>query len=173
MARKKISFNEDHIKLIKALRFGKIDTSFFVEAMDHGTEVTKITDNKYKVGHLLKSANGEFVKIDSSIKISLPQEGNDNLYGIDTLNLWGGTYIYEDMALILGMTDKIIEGTEEDPTGAKFDDETMEYFNELATFIIENLVDIESILHQFCTEGIKVGVTYVCKPNENIWWIEE
>lgn len=172
MARLKLTFTEDHIKLIKTLRFGKINTAFYVEAMNNETEIRKVSDNTYDIRAMLKQ-NGEVVAVTSApISILLPQENGDNLYGIDTLNLWGGTYIYEDMALILGMTDKIIEGTEEDPTGAKYDEETTKYFDELASFIVENLVNIESILHQFCTEGIKANVTYVCKPNENIWWIE-
>lgn len=38
----------------------------------------------------------------------------DETVGIVKDNLYGGTYKYEQMALILGLTDKAVPGTEED-----------------------------------------------------------
>jgi hypothetical protein len=122
MARLKLTFNEEHIKLISNFRTRQVD---------------------------------------------------DEHYAIDTYDLFGGTYLYEDMALILGYMDKVIPGTMEDADGPKFDDETLEHLNELDSFIVENLQNIEDILHQFCTEGIQVGVTYWCNPSECIWHKEE
>ena len=122
MARLKLTFNEEHIKLISNFRTRQLD---------------------------------------------------DEHYAIDTYDLFGGTYLYEDMAFILDYMDKVIPGTMEDADGPKFDDETLKHLNELDSFIVENLQNIEDILHQFCTEGIQPGVTYWCNPSEGIWHKEE
>ena len=75
--------------------------------------------------------------------------------------------------MILGYMDKVIPGTMEDADGPKFDEETAAHLNELDSFIIENFQHIEDILHQFCFEGIKPGVTYWCNKNEGVWHKEE
>ena len=98
---------------------------------------------------------------------------DDANYSIDTYDLFGGTYLYEDMAYILGLMDKVIPGTMEDADGPKFEEETMQHLMELDSFIVDNLQHIEDILHQFCTEGIQPGVTYVCNLNEGVWHKEE
>lgn len=110
--------------------------------------------------------NDEHIQL---IKNFRTRQLGDEYFTIDTYDLFGGTYLYEDMALILGYMDKVIPGTMEDADGPKFDDETLEHLNELDSFIVENLQNIEDILHQFCTEGIQPGVTYWCNPSEHIW----
>lgn len=96
---------------------------------------------------------------------------NENIYGIDNYNLWGGTFIWEDMAYILGKTDKIVKGTEEDVTGPKYDDETMEYFKDLDAFIVDNIQCIVEILLQFCDKGgIAPGKTYWAYDYQHIWY---
>lgn len=114
--------------------------------------------------------NEEHIKLISNFRT---RQLDDEHYAIDTYDMFGGTYLYEDMALILGYMDKVIPGTMEDADGPKFDDETLNHLNELDSFIVENLQNIEDILHQFCTEGIQVGVTYWCNPSEGIWHKEE
>lgn len=98
---------------------------------------------------------------------------DDANYTIDTYDLFGGTYLYEDMALILGYMGNAIPETMEDADGPKFDEETQAHLNELDAFIVENFQHIEDILHQFCDEGIQPGVKYWCKPTEGIWRKEE
>lgn len=107
------------------------------------------------------------------IKNFRTRQMGDEYFAIDTYDMFGGTYLYEDMALILGCMDKVIPGTMEDADGPKFDNDTLNHFNELDSFIVENLQNIEDILHQFCTEGIQSGVTYWCNPTEGIWHKEE
>lgn len=114
--------------------------------------------------------NDEHLKL---IKNFRTRQFNDELFAIDTYDLFGGTFLYEDMALILGYMDKVIPGTMEDADGPKFDDETLAHLNELDSYIVENIQHIEDILHQFCTEGIQEGVTYWCNPSEGIWHKEE
>ena len=114
--------------------------------------------------------NDEHIQL---IKNFRTRQLGDEYFTIDTYDLFGGTYLYEDMALILGYMDKVIPGTMEDADGPKFDDDTLQHLNELDSFIVENLKNIEDILHQFCTEGIQANVTYWCNPSEGIWHKEE
>ena len=118
MAKFKLKFTEEHIKLIKNFRTRQLDDANFT---------------------------------------------------INTYDLFGGTYLYEDMALILGYMDKVIPGTMEDADGPKFDEETTQHLAELDAFMVENFQHIEDILHQFCDEGIKPDTTYWCNLNEGVW----
>ena len=251
MAKKKITFTEDQIKLIRALRFDKINPVLWLEAKVDKTDVTihhieNTTGNRYRIpmtakGKIMREememvlgkmkddakfllendnplikevvekcnikddtcqcdekdvdtqktndteqsqendANGKRVNwydpIDTSFNLSLVLHSDTELergvYGIRTDSLYGGTYLYEDMALILGKTDRVVKGSEEDPMGAVYDEETMNYFKELDTFITTNLKDIFTIMIQFCTEGIRPGVTYWCYDYAGIWHSEE
>ena len=84
---------------------------------------------------------------------------NATSYGIDTYGLWGGTNLYEDMANILGWQDKVIPETLENVMGPRYEDEFQQKMEEYDAFIVENLVFIEQILHQFCDKGgLKPGI---------------
>lgn len=90
-------------------------------------------------------------------------------FGLDMNSLYGGSYLCEDVSMILGRYDEHIDGTEEDPTGVKFPQETEDYFWTLQSFILEHLSDIEEIVHQFVLKGGVTPGTYKCKNNEHIW----
>ncbi len=122
------------------------------------------------MARLTLTFNDEHIKL---IKNFRTRQLNDANYTIDTFDLFGGSYLYEDMALILGYMDKVIPGTMEDADGPKFEEDTMQHLMELDSFIVENFQHIEDILHQFCDEGIQPGVKYWCKPTEGIWHKEE
>lgn len=94
---------------------------------------------------------------------------SESRYGIDNYNLWGGTFIYEQMALILGYHDKQTPGSELDVTGPRYPQEIIDYFNELDSFIVTNLPYIFDILLQYCDEGIQPGVVYQSTERERIW----
>ena len=94
----------------------------------------------------------------------------DDTVGIVKDNLYGGTYKYEQMALILGLTDKAVPGTEEDmETGTLYEKEAQLYMLELDKYIRENLLNIEEVLHQFCLKGGLTVGKYVCKDYQHIW----
>lgn len=96
----------------------------------------------------------------------------DKHYGLDTYGLWGGTYLYEQMANILGYQDKMIPESSESCFGARYEKEYEDKMVEYDTFILENLVFIEEILHQFCDQGgLKPGV-YSCIDYVRIWSYE-
>lgn len=97
------------------------------------------------------------------------QKINDKVVGVNTDYLYGGTYKYEQMAFILGLTDKAVEGTEEDIDGTKYKKEAQEYMKRLDTYIRDNIGNIEEIIHQFSLKGgISPGL-YEAKDYEHIW----
>lgn len=126
---------------------------------------------------------------------------DDSHYGIDNYNIWGGTYIWEQMAYILGYHGAIVPSTIEDPTGPKFyktvwtgldengcrfvsvdkpqdttgleEMDVLEHMKDLDSFMITNLPYIMDILLQFCTEGIQAGVTYWAYDYQRIWHKDE
>ena len=73
------------------------------------------------------------------------------------------------MSMILGLRDKMIPNTQNDADGMAFDDETESYMKGLYDYLVDNLYDIETLIHQFVVNGgLSVG-TYVCKDNEMLW----
>ena len=94
-------------------------------------------------------------------------------YYIDFFSLYGGNFLLEDLSMILGQYDKRIEGTENDWFGPVFPDDVKEYMLDVHFKVLDNLGNIEEILHQFAAKGgLRVG-TYSTKPNEHIWTFEE
>lgn len=100
------------------------------------------------------------------------QKLNDYIFGIDTYNLYGGTFKFEQMALLLGYQDKILPQTAESIWGPRYEEEVQKHLEDLDGFFIDNLGNIEEILHQFCATGIKEG-TYECKDNIHLWSFKE
>ena len=99
---------------------------------------------------------------------------DDSHYGIDNYNIWGGTYIWEQMAYILGYQGAMVPSTMEDPTGPKFYETVYTgILRDLDAYMITNLRNIMDLLLQFCTEGIQPGVTYWAYDYQRIWHKEE
>lgn len=189
----KLQFTEEHIALIKALNFERIDFDSIIRTFEqYNQQVTIVPDVDSLVNAVENAAkydiatqpsrsttpilskydkiiNGNTSKLNLGDVLEKYRITIDSVYGLDNFNLWGGTYIWEQMAYILGIYDHVIKGTEEDPTGPKFPEEDMEHMKDLDAFIITHLNHIFQILLQFCTEGIQPGVTYWCYDYENIW----
>ncbi len=98
------------------------------------------------------------------------QEFNDNEIGVTREQLFSlGNHLLEDMAIILGLTDKAIPNTKNDADGTAYDDETEQYMLDIFNYISENLFYIESLIHQtVCFGGLTPG-TYKCKIEDLIW----
>ena len=85
------------------------------------------------------------------------QEFGDNEIGVTKEQLFNlGSHLLEDMAMILGLSDKAINNTSYDADGRAFDDETEKYMLDLYNYIVDNLYYIELIIHQFVIKG---GIT--------------
>lgn len=105
------------------------------------------------------------------VKLLKVQRFNDSQVGYDNYGLYPESHLFDFMAMILGLQDHRIPGTEENPLGAEYDEEATERMHNIDSYIVENLVNIEEILHQFCDVGIKVG-KYTCLAYQHIWKYE-
>lgn len=102
------------------------------------------------------------------IKLMKVERFNDNQIGFDNYELYPESHLFDFMALVLGLQEHRVAGTEENPLGAEYDEETTKYMHEIDSFIVENLEFIEEILHQFCDVGIKPG-KYSCLAYQRLW----
>lgn len=93
---------------------------------------------------------------------------NDIHVGFDSINPYGGDYLMEDLAMILGYWDKAIEGTEKDYDGRKFGLDNEIEMIKIHSYVVDNIEFILSILIQYSTTGIKAGL-YTSLDN-NIKW---
>ena len=81
---------------------------------------------------------------------------------LDENSLWGGSYLYEDMALVLGFYDEHIKGTEGDFEGRRYSREREKYMGELYDWFKDNINYILSLVLQYSNKGgLKEG-TYKC-----------
>lgn len=93
--------------------------------------------------------------------------------GIDLYDLYGGGFVYQDIANILGWRDHMIPGTEEDVEGPMYDEETQSRMEEIDGFIHDHFTEILEIVMQFSAQGgIKPG-KYVCDDSIRIWKLKE
>lgn len=102
-------------------------------------------------------------------KITDDTEEHEVFYAIDLNSLYGGNFVFEDIARILGFYEQVIENTETLSTGPRFPQETEDYMWETHCYILENLHYIEQILHQYCAKGGLTPGVYTSKNNELIW----
>lgn len=96
------------------------------------------------------------------------KDDNDNVM-FDKNSLWGGSFLFEDIALILGFYDEHIKGTEGDYTGRRYSEEREKHMLELYDFIKDNLLYIESLVHQFSVKGGLTPGTYKCIDYQLDW----
>jgi hypothetical protein len=93
---------------------------------------------------------------------------NDIYVGVDTINPYGGSYLMEDLAMMLGYWDKAVEGTEKDYDGRKFGLDNEQEMIEIHNYVMNNMPFILSILIQFSTDIVKPGV--YTSLDYNIFW---
>lgn len=113
----------------------------------------------------------EHIALIKNLNIRKFQENDDAVavVGINPFEMYGGSYKYEQIALILGYTDKAIEETEESIYGTVYEKDTQLHMEELDKYINANLLYIEEITHQFVDKGGLTAGTYVCKDYQHIW----
>ena len=116
----------------------------------------------------------DHLKLISAIKVEEFQFGADSKngelgWGFNQYNLFGGTYVLEDVAILLGKYDQHIVGTEEDPMGMDFPDDVKNYMWDCYSYIWENMVYIMSLVLYYSTRGGLTPGTYVCKDTVREW----
>ena len=113
--------------------------------------------------HLRLISNIKFEKFTFSQTPEIEHFG----WGIDQWNLFGGTYVLEDVSIIIGKYDLAIEV--DGANGPRFNIELENYMWELYEYICDNLTFIMSLVLQYSTKGgLKVG-TYKCIDYELNW----
>lgn len=116
----------------------------------------------------------DHIKLISAIKVEEFAFGADSKngelgWGFNQYNLFGGTYVLEDVSIILGMYDRHIEGTEEDPQGVDFSDDDKAYMWGLYSYIWENMVYIMSLVLYYAGRGGITPGTYKCIDTLREW----
>lgn len=150
MALKKITLTEDHIKLISNIRF----ETFMFDG--------------------ITSPPSFWSMLNASINTGRNVFLQDNMgWGIDQYSPWGGYRPIEDIALILGKWDEVIEGTEEDPMGRRYPEELEKYFLEIYHDIVDNMEYILSLVFTYSSKGGLTPGTYKCHPLYKNWTKEE
>lgn len=118
----------------------------------------------------------DILKLISNIKFTTKPDFDDIEdcskvgFGIDFNSVYGGNFLYERMAMILGgYSEHVIKDTSENAMGAEFDEEYTEYMCKLHAYMLDNLDNIEELVHQTVVKGgISVG-TYKKIDYEGVW----
>ena len=94
-------------------------------------------------------------------------------WGIDQWGLFGGTYVMEDVALIIGKYDQYIPGTEENANGKQFPKELENYMWGLYNDIVYNMEYIMDLVLYYSNKGGLTPGIYKCTTNTMEWIKEE
>lgn len=152
----KITLNQDHLRLIEAICFNRLEI-----------ENDKIVYSPEILSHKKKSLwKNLFKKEENNI---VPHYE----WGIDQYGMFGGTFVMEDIARLIGKFDQFIPDTEFDADGKKYPPELTKYMADLYEYIYQNLEYIESLVHFYCTKGGLMPGTYKCKDYEKNWTREK
>ena len=175
MAVKKITLTEDHLRLISAIKVEAFDFDD-KEALSQLKRTVRRLNlaDKMEPENKMSSAYDEWKYYVEENKVLMDEVNEFNPHShigwaIDQYNLFGGTYVLEDVALIIGKWGEFIPGTEEEPTGRRYPEELEEYMYGLYEYIVENLVFIESLVHTYCFKGGLTPGTYKCLDYELDW----
>lgn len=133
MARKKkLTLTEEHIALISNVKFEQ----FIFDEKEHYSALKKLVVDLYldesKKEHNQRVLD-EIFDIDPHSRFG---------WGVDQWNMFGGTYVLEDVAMILGYFDQAIENSETLAGGRRFPAELEEKMYDLYEYIRDNFIDI-------------------------------
>lgn len=190
MARITLEFTEEQLKVIRCLRFNKLEirherqeiigkikeVGALVDGVDPGEEEAQNDAGKEAVHELCNMIHSGLDDIYKSAARSreLALEDSDKYCGFDMYDLFNGIHPYKVVAFILGEQDKVIEGSEEMFGRPRFPEELEQKFDEILGYIYERIIDIEDLIHQRCNlGGIEAGVKYIALDHERIWRTEE
>lgn len=150
MAYKKVlKLTDEHIKLISNIKFEK----FIFEEKEHYQQLKNL------INDLILSNDKKHEEINNYvIKQIFDFDPHSRFgWGCDQWSLFGGTYVLEDVAMILGYFDQAIENSENLATGRRFPEELEEKMYNLYQYIYQNLDDIITIVFNNIENGIKAG----------------
>ena len=99
-------------------------------------------------------------------------------YGLDINSLFGGNFLFDDIAIILGMYEEHVDkSTIENPLGATVETDKNKninghaenYFHALASIITENIEDLERLIHQYLNRGGLTPGVYQYRIKSGLW----
>lgn len=158
--KKTITLTSEHISLISNIKFEK----FVFDDKQHYSQI------KGLVNDLKLSENDKLKDYNKSVLEEIHNFNPHSRFGwgCDQWNLFGGTYVLEDIAIILGYFNQAIENSETLATGRRFPDELENKMYDLYEYICENLEDIFVIVLTFVNQGGLVPGIYEYKDYQ---WI--
>lgn len=143
--KKTLTLTEKHILLISNIKFEK----FVLDDKQHYQKFKNmVNDLKLSETEGYKEYNKRIL---SDLHNFEPQ--SRFAWGCDQWSLFGGTYLLEDIAMILGYFDQAIENSETLATGRRFPDELEEEMYSLYEFICNNMEDIFTLVLTFIGNG--------------------
>ena len=150
--RKAITLTDEHITLISNIKFEKF---VFDDKQNYSRIKNLVNDLKLSENDKFKQYNDDILE-----EIHGFQPHSRFGWGCDQWSLFGGTYVLEDVAMILGYFDQAIENSETLATGRRFPAELEDKMYNLYEYIYENLEDIFVIILTFVGNGGLVPGTY-------------
>ena len=167
MAIKKITLTEDHIKLIKGLKFETFEMGDLFSVGKITSAISEIESSKENMKKFGKIRD-ELVRIKDQIE-TISDKKECHAWGINQWSMFGGTYVMEDIAMLIGRYQDFITGTEESNIGKQYPKELEDYMWELYEYIYENLTFIMDLVLKYSIKGgLQVG-TYKCIDYELNW----
>ena len=168
MATKKIELTEEHIKLIQNLDF---------HAFEFGEElpIQPIMDAMEEIENMPTELARKYSRLHSKlfdVRNRLNEyndEASQNGWGINQWNMFGGTYVMEDVALITGHYGEAID---DGAMGKVYPKELEDHMWELYIYVSENLEMIMRLVFWSISNGGLTPGTYKTKDN-GINWIKE
>ena len=109
----------------------------------------------------------DHIALISNLRFKVEDDGNK--VSVEKDGCYGGTFIMEDIAWILGRMGEAVPGTESDPDGRKFPPETEDYFWGLHDYIWDNIGYVMSLSQQLSRQGGMKPGTYQCVDRDMIW----
>ena len=162
MARRKkiLTLTEEHIALISHVKFEK----FVFDDKEHFKMLKDLVNDlklNEEVNEYNESVLNEIHNLNPHSRFG---------WGIDQWCLFGGTYVLEDVAMILGYFDQAIENSETLAEGRRFPAELEEKMYTLYEYICENMEDILTLTLTFSGKG---GITPGTYEYSNYNWIKK
>ena len=168
MATKKIELTDEHIKLIQSLDF---------HAFEFGEElpILPIVEAMGEIDAMNPADRKKFSSLHSKlfdIRNRLNEyndEASQNGWGINQWNMFGGTYVMEDVALVTGHYGEAID---DGATGKVYPKELEDHMWSLYLYVSENLEYIMKLVLWSITNGGLTPGAYKTKDN-GITWTKE
>lgn len=150
--RKTLTLSKKHIALISNIKFEKfvMDDKQHYQTIKNLVNDLKLSENN-KLEEYNKTILNEIYNFEPHSRFG---------WGCDQFSLFGGTYVLEDIALILGYFDKAVDKSETWTTGRRFPIDLEEEMYELYDYIVENLEDIITLVFTFINKGGLTEGTY-------------